>query len=196
MSPSPAAAGAVDLSRLGELRLEREHYDTIVAHGRRKLEGPYLDEETHERQAFGLLAGRIEGDAARTTHVFPLLRNMRHDPRFRPAMDDTVNELGVPSTTPLPRRGWLADPRELLAAHSRCEEDGALVFASYHMHKVGWEHDPLRDTPTALDAALAEGQGVWTLILSLVDPARPLLRAFYEGMKDREARILVAGAPL
>ena len=119
MNPDTAAAGVVDLSRLGELRLERDHYEAIVGHGRRKLEGPYLDGETAERQAFGLLAGRLDGDAAQTTRVFSLLRNMRHDARFKEAMDETVNELGVPSKTPLPRRGWLADPREIGRASCR-----------------------------------------------------------------------------
>jgi hypothetical protein len=191
---SPGAAQAVDVSCVDELRLDRSHYETIVEHGRRKLQGPYLEDETPERHAFGLLAGRIEGAAIQTTHVFPMRRNMRHEAGFRRAMDETVFELGVPSKTPLARRGWLADPSELFEINARCERERAIVYASYHMHKVSWAHDPLRDTPTVLDTALAEGQGIWMMILSLVDPGRPLLRAFFEGRKDREGPIVVAEA--
>lgn len=185
----------VELGSVEELRLDPQQHETIVEHGRRKLGGPYLDGETPERQAFGLLAGRVEGAAIETTAVYPLRRNMRHEGSFKETMDATVTELGVPSKTPLDRRGWMADPRELLEVHRRAEEDGALVYGSYHMHKVGWDHDPLRDTPTRLDAALVEGQGIWMLILSLVDPARPILRAFFEGRKEREARIVVRPRP-
>lgn len=50
---------------------------------------------------------------------------------------------------------------------------------------------PLRDTCTAIDTALARGRGLWVVILSLVDPQRPIVRAFFEGDNDREARVAV-----
>jgi hypothetical protein len=194
MTPNRPAAEpgtVVDLRLATELRLASAHYATVISHGRRKLQGPYLDGETPEQQAFGLLAGRMVEHTLHTTHVFPLTRNMRHEPRFSESMDSTVHALGVPSKTPLARRGWIADPRELFSVHRRCDEEGVLVYGSYHMHKVGWSHDPLRDTPTALDRALVDGQGIWMLILSLVDPERPILRGFFEGSKEREAPIAV-----
>jgi hypothetical protein len=128
-----------------------------------------------------------------TTHVFCLARNARYEPEYRPEMDELMASLAVPSETPLERRGWLTDPVELLAAERECEAAGAVIFASYHMHRVAWPDDPLRDTCTAIDTALARGRGLWVLILSLVDPARPILRAYFEGDNAREARVVSGG---
>lgn len=193
MQESPP--GDVVGNKLGELHevvrieLPRMHWQTMQAHARRKLEGRWVSGETQEHQAFGLLAGRIAGEAIQTSNVFPLLRNLRSDPYEGAEIDAAVSALATPSKTPLRNRGWLADSREVLDVHQRCEAAGDLVYGSYHMHKVSWTHDPLRDTPTVLDTALGEGQGIWMLILSMVDPQRPLLRAFFEGEKTREAPV-------
>ena len=165
------------------------HRATIVEHARRKLAQRYREDETPERQAFGLLAGKLVGELLLTTAVFPLRRNLRGDPLHGAAVDAVVRELAIPSRTPLHQRGWLAAPHEVMAAQARCDAEDMLLFGSYHMHKTAWEHDPDRDTPTALDTALAHGLGQWMAILSMVDPGRPLLRAFWEGRPEREARI-------
>ena len=60
------------------------------------------------------------------------------------------------------------------------------------MHRVPWGDIPRRDTCTALDTALARESGLWAFILSMVDPERPVLRAFFEGDNCREGRISVA----
>lgn len=60
---------------------------------------------------------------------------------------------------------------------------------NYHTHRVPWRHDPMRDSCTRLDRALAEGCGQWTFIVSAVDLHQPSLRAFYEGDNDTEATI-------
>jgi hypothetical protein len=179
-----------------ELRLPAPLYDDLVAHGRRKLARDFRDDETHEQHAFGLVGGRLEGEVVEATHVFALRRNMRHEPPYRDLVDGTVHRLAVPSVTPTKRRGWFADPREVLAAHTRCEADGSTLVGSYHMHKVPWDGDPLRDTPTALDTEMHGEQGTFMLILSLVEPERPRLRAFYDGRPEREVRVVVpAGQP-
>jgi hypothetical protein len=180
----------VELGAASAIRLAARHRDAIVAHARRKLAGDWLDGETPEPKAFGLIGGRLAGAELEATATFPLLRNLRHDARAGAAVDATVRAFAKPSRTPLERRGWLADPAEVLAAHRRCDAERALVFASYHMHQVAWDDDPLRDTPTRVDTALGEGQGIWMLILSMVDPARPILRAFWEGRPEREVPIL------
>jgi hypothetical protein len=87
------------------------------------------------------------------------------------------------------RRGWVAHPDEIRSAELACDAAGATIFGSYHMHRVAWSHDPIRDTCTELDTRLAEGSGLWMLILSMVDPERPVLRAFFEGRNDHEAAV-------
>jgi hypothetical protein len=176
---------------MARIELPAVHWQQIQAHARRKLAGRWVSGETPEQQAFGLLTGRIVERAIQTSNVFPLFRNLRSDPRAGAEIDAAVSALATPSKTPLNRRGWLADSREVLEVHRRCEAAHDLVYGSYHMHKVSWAHDPLRDTPTALDTALGEGQGIWMLILSMVDPQRPLLRAFFEGDRDREVPVLI-----
>lgn len=189
-----AAHGAA-LDGIARIDLPQRLRDALVVHARRKLSGRWLAGETHEHQAFGLLAGRLVGEAIETTSVFPLMRNMRADPVHGAWVDHAVNQMATPSKTPLAQRGWLADPAELLRIHVQCDTQGELVYGSYHMHKTSWSHDPLRDTPTALDTALAAEQGIWMLILSMVDPERPRLRAFFEGREDREAPIRLVADP-
>ena len=179
------------LGRIREIRMGSAHYATLLAHARRKLVGDHLPGETAERKAFGLLAGRIDAERVETTDVVPLARNLRHEPSHREQIDALAHALAVPSETPLERRGWLADPKELLAAQRACDLAGTEIFGSYHMHRVGWPEDPRRETCTALDEALARGGGLWMLVLSMVDPDRPVLRAFFEGDNDREARVVL-----
>jgi len=163
----------------------------LLDHARRKLAGRYDADETPDRQAFGLLGGRrLESTCVVAAEVFPLRRNLRDDAIRGAALDATIRSLARASTTPLSQRGWLADPQEVMAAQDRCDANGMMLFGSYHMHKTRWNEDPLRDTPTVLDAALGEGQGLWMLILSMVDPNRPALRAFWEGRRECEAQVV------
>jgi len=45
---------------------------------------------------------------------------------------------------------------------------------------------PGRDTPTTLDAVLARESEMLMFIVSMVKPERPIIRAFYEGIKEQE----------
>lgn len=179
------------LNRVREIHLPAEAYAALLRHARRKLRGEHRPGETPERKAFGLLAGRVDGERAHTTDVVALARNLRHEKPYREQIDQLVDALAVPSETPLQRRGWLADPAELLAAQQACDLAGTVIFGSYHMHRVGWPEDPRRETCTALDEALARGRGLWMLVLSMVDPGRPVLRAFFEGDNECEARVVL-----
>lgn len=178
------------LGRIDEVRVGDSHYRCLVAHGLRKLKDDHAFGETRERKAYGLLGGHAREGRIDTTHVFPLARNARYDPGYRRDMDQLMSSFAVPSETPLDRRGWLTDPDELLLAERTCDASDALIFASYHMHRVAWPDDPLRDTCTAIDTALAAGGGLWVVILSLVNPDRPVVRAFFEGDNAREARVV------
>lgn len=166
-------------------------YASLVSHAARKLAGHYLEDEAPERKAFGLLAGCWAGEALVVRAVIPLLANLRHDPRHRAAMDETVGRLAIPSETPNDQRGWIADVREVMGAERLCDEHGWMMFGNYHTHRVAWPCDPLRDTCTELDRALAAGTGLWMLIVSVVDLDRPVVRAYFEGDNGAEAAIRV-----
>lgn len=163
--------------------------DRVVEHARRKLRGEYLPEEETAKKSYGLLGGRVQGSDVLVTHAFPLRRNLRWSPQLQPYIDEVMDEVAVASETPFQRRGWVTDPREVRAAEQTCDAAGSTLFGSYHMHRVAWSHDPVRDTCTQLDRRLAEGSGLWCLILSMVDPQRPVLRAFYEGRNEQEALV-------
>lgn len=163
--------------------------DELLGHARRKLRGEHLPGEEAERKAYGLLGGRQCTTRLDVTHVFPLRGNLRSEPQFKPAVDQLMAEVAVPSETPMARRGWVAHPDEIRRAEDACDSTGGVLFGSYHVHRVAWSQDPTRDTCTELDTRLAEGSGLWILILSMVDPEQPVLRAFFEGRNDHEATV-------
>lgn len=174
---------------IAQIRLPASCHATMVDHAARKLDGQYVKGETRERMAFGLIAGTVEGDRAVVTAVCPLLRNLRQVGPYREQMDNVIDLRAVDSETENSRRGWMADPLEVLAFDEVCDRRGWVRFGSYHTHRVAWPDDPLRDSCTELDRALARDSDQWMFILSVVDLERPILRAFYEGCNDNEATI-------
>lgn len=175
-----------------EIVFPPELYDQLVSHCLRKLRQEFREDETPERKAYGLVGGRIDGNRIVVTQVFPLRRNARWDPQYREDMDRLMDETAIRSETPLDRRGWVADPRELFEAHKTCDREGTVLCGTYHMHRVPWPHDPLRDTCTEIDTRLAARCGMWVLIVSAVDPGRPIVRAFFEGRNEQEAEVRIA----
>ena len=185
----------IDLGEIREIEFPAARYQDLVGHARRKLAGLHRPLEEAAPKAYGLLGGRWTGTSVAVTHVVPLVRNLRSAPHLKPHIDRLMEEWAVRSVTPLDRRGWVADPAEVLATQRACDEDGSVLFGAYHMHRVAWPHDPFRDTCTAIDRRLAEGSGLWALILSMVDPRRPILRAFFEGDNARETSVSVDAIP-
>jgi len=157
----------------------------ILEHCRRALE-EFHSGRSDEGKAFGLVFGRAGAGKLLVTRSFPLRRNVRSKAPWCDQIDRVMHEHAVPSVTPLARRGWVADPAELLARIRECRPDGDILLGTYHMHRVGWEHDPVRDTPTKLDAVLAEDSGLLMFIVSMVRPEQPLIRVFYEGVLEKE----------
>jgi hypothetical protein len=170
-------------------------FEELVAHARRKLSGNYLPAEEPEPKAYGLVGARLSAHAAHVTHVVPLVRNLRYRPDVKAHVDVVMKELAIPSETPLERRGWVADPREVLEAELFFDQVGVSLLGSYHVHRVAWTHDADRQTCTEVDARLAKGSALWVFILSMVDPARPVLRAFFEGRNELEAPLRLGTAP-
>ena len=104
-------------------------------------------------------------------------------------MNRMMAEHAIPSETPLEKRGWVADQEELAKAVADFSKKGLSLIGSYHMHRVAWEHDQIRDTPTTLDTILGRGSRLIMLIISMVDPDKPLIRAFVEGNSEEEIPI-------
>lgn len=170
----------------------RDTYSAMIGHAQRKLKGEFHPHETPEHKAFGLLGGVVDSDRARIFDLVELGRNRRADEGFSAEIDSMMDRFAVPSKTPAARRGWVADPEELLIAQQRWERAGYEMIGTYHTHRVSWPHDLLRDTCTNLDRALAEKSGLWMAIISMVDPDQPRVRVFFEGDNDREAAITFA----
>ncbi len=182
--------------RIEEIVFPEHLYGQLMAHGRRKLSRQYLPDEERERKAYGLVGARLDDRVAEVTHVVPLLKNQRSsDPELCDYFDELMDEVAVPSETPNARRGWVTDPREVLQAEREFDATGSVLLGGYHMHRVAWDGDPLRDTCTGLDTRLAESSGMWMFILSLVDPDEPILRTFFEGCNDREAVVRLRPGP-
>lgn len=179
-----------DRTECDHILLADEERRRIIDHCRRKLNEAYLETEAGEQKAYGLVAGRCEGGVATVIRCAPLLKNARANDRFKPLMDQAMQEFAVPSITPLDRRGWVADPDELSALVREFTASGLRLIGTYHMHRVAWEHDPIRDTPTELDTILGAKSRLIMFIVSMVDPARPIIRAFYEGRPDTEIPVI------
>ena len=171
--------------------LPETHRQIIVEHCRRKLAGTYLPGGTHERKAYGLIAGHNSGTTFTVKQCFPLLKNARFQEPYKEYMDRVMDEFAYPSKTPLSERGWIADPAELVENIQKCRKDGMGILGSYHMHRIAWDHDPLRDTPTMVDTVLVEESRSFRFIVSMVDPGEPIIRTFFEGKKERETPVVV-----
>jgi hypothetical protein len=171
--------------------LPRAQYKTLIRHCLRKLDEDYLEGEAPERKAYGLLGGRLEKTTISIESVASLKLNVRAMQPHKAYMDEFLGRYALPSETPLDRRGWVADPLESRNILLDFGREGLELVGTYHMHRVGWENDPLRDTPTELDTILAEGSEVFQIIISTVDPGKPIVRAFYEGMPEQEIPITI-----
>jgi hypothetical protein len=190
------AAPADTRTPVREIVLPRPLYTCVINHVVRKLTGYYLDGETRERKAFGIVAGCRSDDTFEVTAVFPLVVNLRRDSRYAAEMDEIVDQYAIPSTTANEQRGWIAHPRELRDIEDACDRYAWSMFGSYHTHRVAWPSDPMRDTCTELDRVLATGSEQWMFIVSAVDLQRTVLRAFFEGDNDRETAIRVVPDPV
>lgn len=159
---------------------------TIFDHCYRKLSGNYLACETNECKAFGIIAGTKVENTIRVERCFPLMKNVRLQEPYKKYLDKVMEEYAIPSETPLSRRGWVADPEELTEVINECQSNYLTMLGSYHMHRVPWEHDRLRETPTTLDAILGEKSRMIMFIVAMVNPEQPVIRAFYEGVLAQE----------
>jgi hypothetical protein len=177
--------------RQGPIRVNllSECFNIMLEHCRRKLLGNFFPWEDQNKRAFGLLAGQKGDTAISVSKCFPLSHNARQSDLHRDYMDRMMASHAIPSETPLNDRGWVADPNELSEVLRKCRDLDLLLVGSYHMHRIAWPHDPVRDTPTELDTILGSNSRLLMFIISMVDPANPTLRVFDEGDIKREITI-------
>lgn len=169
------------------VKIPRSIYDKMLEHCYRKLEKKYYDYELQEQKAYGLLSGEVlDDESVLIKNIYPLYKNGRYEDKER--MDKKMKEFAIPSETPLEKRGWVVDNKEMGAILSDCIKNDTEIVGAYHMHRVSWATDVLRDTPTTLDTELAKDSETIAVIISMVDPQKPIVRFFYEGIPSRELK--------
>ncbi len=181
----------VAFDQIKQIILPNTNWEEILEHCKRKLAGDYLRGESRIRKAYGLVAGIQNDDILTVAGVFPLKKNVRDEEPYKTYMDRMMEEYAMRSKTPFSLRGWITDPQELKELYDRCDQEGIMLFGTYHMHVVSWERDPIRDTPTLLDAILARNSNLFSFIVSMVDITHPRIRVFYEGLREKEVPILI-----
>jgi len=179
----------MSFEQISQIIIPHLKWQEILDHCNRKLSKNYLPDETEYPRAYGLIAGTQDGSELRVRCIQPVKRNVRRIEPYKTFMDKILTEHAVPSKTPLSERAWITDPAELKECYDYCDKNNYIIIGTYHSHIVSWKHDPMRDTPTHLDTLLAENSNIFQFIISLVDINRPLIRAFYEGHKDKETPI-------
>ncbi len=168
-----------------------DEYQVMLSHCRRKLGGDFTDDEVPEPKAFGLIGGVRESGGIHIKVCLPLKKNVRQDEEQRDFMNEVMASYAIPSETPLENRGWIADPREMTHCMRELKKNSCTLIGTYHMHRVAWDHDLVRDTPTKLDTMLGKDSRLIMFIVSMVDPDKPILRAFSEGDIDKEIPVTI-----
>ena len=179
------------LAQIKRIILPDSNWQEIVAHGKRKLAGDYLPGESKGKRAYGIIAGFQNENLLEVARVLPGKKNVRSEEPYKTYMDKLMTQHAVPSKTPLSNRGWVIDPVEVKECYDICERENLIVLGTYHMHIVPWEGDPIRDTPTHLDAVLARNSCLFQFIISMVDITNPIIRAFYEGLGEKETPVVI-----
>jgi hypothetical protein len=182
--------------QVNQIILPDPRWQEILEHCKRKLDGKHLPGESKGRKAYGLVAGAQNERTLIVERVIPVSKNVRDQEPYKTYMDKIMEQHAMPSKTPLSGRGWISDPEELKECYDKCDQEKLVVFGTYHMHIVPWDHDALRDTPTYLDTVLAKNSGLFSLIVSMVDKSHPSIRGFYEGLVEKEIPILIQGSGL
>jgi len=172
-----------------EIRLPDLQWQTMLSHCRRKLNRDYQDGECEDLKAFGLLAGRVQDKHLLIGSVTPLLKNSRCSTTKKEYMDGMMDRHAVESETPNCQRGWVADPTELRQVLDNYRDQNMQLSGAYHMHRVAWDHDQERDTPTDLDTKLGKNSRIFMFIISMVIPEQPVVRAFFEGDSQQEVPV-------
>ena len=191
LSPAVTKQMRYQQGQIAKIILPLQLREAILLHCQRKLQGTAGEDKQKAAKAFGLMGGRMLGQELAIECAIPLFHNARDSEAQRLFMDAAMSHHATPSTTPFSHRGWVAEPSELDSALDTFRQQGVRLVGNYHMHRVAWEHDPLRDGPTELDMVLGRASRMFMFIISMVRPDRPIIRAFFEGIKELEVPVLI-----
>lgn len=176
--------------QITEIFLPVKESENICAHCWRKLNGKYFLNEVKEKQAYGLVAGKIQGSVLSIGLVIPLYSNSRINGLAKEYMDYAVCKYAIPGSTPINERAWSADPLEVKNALNVFQRDGLDLVGAYHMHHVNsWKGEEPLDEPTDLDRYLGNDTGLLTFIVAITNIDSNRIRAFYEGCREQEVKI-------
>lgn len=165
--------------------------DIIIEHCLRKYNKAYLPSETAEQQAYGLLAGEVKGNDIFIKGVYTSKLNHRNDPSVVNYINDLINKYAIPSGTPISQRGWVAKPEEVMEAHDYFDSMGLDLVGAYHMHhRKSWNGNQPKEYPSKFDEKLAENSNSLMFIVSIVSSKQYSVRAFYNGLKEKEIEVL------
>jgi hypothetical protein len=182
-----------DYEKIKNVYLSQLFLYEIEHHCLRKLTGNFFDDETPENQAYGLLGARLENDSIYIEKIFPCKLNFRCDPSVLNHMNDLVKTYAISADTPINQRGWVMQPEELLNAYDTFAELGLTLIGSYHMHHDGsWLGTIPKEYPSEFDAKLAENSEMLMFIASVKSNSLYSLKAFYNGLKEKEIRIITS----
>jgi proteasome lid subunit RPN8/RPN11 len=155
--PTPRAAPVQDV-HLSEDLLARLLGTTTAVHAAGlKSFGLLLADPAHPHFPF------VATDVA----FFDPTRNRRNDPLMRPAFEAQGAYFRAYDDA-----GFVADPAELLRTYRGLEASGLDAVALFHVHR----RQPANFS--VIDFRLHNPAYAWHLIISLRDPARPVLRPF------------------
>src|SRR5947209_3542163 len=122
-------------------------------------------------KGFGFLVGNPSDPripyAAQEAIFFDPTRNRRNDPQYRSAFCAQGDYFRTYDDA-----GFVADSRDVLAVWRSVERRGLEIVAPFHVHR----RQPANFS--VIDYRLHNPTFAWHLILSVRDPARPVLRAF------------------
>ncbi len=106
-------------------------------------------------------------------------------------INDLVNKYAISSETPISQRGWVARPEEVMEAHDYFDTMGLDLIGSYHMHhSKSWNGSQLKEYPSKFDEKLAENSNSLMFVVSIVSSEQYSIRAFYDGLKEKEIGIV------
>jgi hypothetical protein len=155
--PTPRSAPGQDV-HLSEGLLDRLLGTTTAVHAAGlKSFGLLLAEPSHPRFPF------VATDVA----FFDPTKNRRNDPAMRPAFEAQGEYFRAYDDA-----GFVADAGELLEIYRELDDSGLEAVALFHVHR----RQPANFS--VIDFRLHNPAYAWHLIISLRDPARPVLRPF------------------
>lgn len=173
-----------------KIYFKEKFYNEIINHCVRKLNGEFLEDETKERQAFGVITGKNNRNYIEITNVVNLKKNYRYEQETSKKMNKFIDEYAIPGGIKTSERAWAIDPIELNTILTNLSKDEEFL-GTYHMHSnLSWANDYPKNLPTKLDRELNIDSGLINLIVCICDNEKKI-RAFFESDINNEYEIII-----